>query len=120
MTMNVDEIFKKRVKDLGDWRGERLLELQKLITNADPDIVEEWKWDTLVFSHNGMVVALGSFADHIKINFFKGAKLSDPHKLFNAGLEAKTSRAIDLYKEDKINTSALEDLIREAVSFNKK
>ena len=92
--------------------------LRKLILAADPAIVEEWKWGTPVWSHQGNVVAVGIFQDHVKINFFKGAALPDPHGLFNAGLEAKTTRAIDLYEGNKINEPALKELIRAAAALN--
>ena len=89
-----------------------------MILAADPDIVEEWKWDTPVWSHKGNVVAAGIFQDHVKVNFFKGASLPDPHGLFNAGLEAKATRAIDLFEGDKINEPALKELVHAAVAYN--
>ena len=81
-------------------------------------MVEEWKWDTPVWSQHGNVVAAGAFKDHLKLNFFKGASLQDPHSLFNAGLEAKASRAIDMYEGDTIDEAALQELIRAAVAQN--
>jgi hypothetical protein len=101
-----------------DWRGRTLARLRQLILEADPGMTEEWKWDTPVWSHKGNVVAGGVFKDHVKLNFFKGALLQDPHGLFNAGLEAKTSRGIDFHAGDDIPTSALQDLIRAAVAQN--
>jgi hypothetical protein len=101
-----------------DWRGRMLARLRQLILEADPGMTEEWKWDTPVWSHKGNVVAGGVFKDHVKLNFFKGALLQDPHGLFNAGLEAKTSRGIDFHAGDDIPTSALQDLIRAAVAQN--
>lgn len=95
-----------------------MTKLRKLIHDADPEIIEEWKWNTPVFTHNGMVCALGAFADHIKINFFKGASLPDPDKLFNAGFEAKATRAIDFFKSDKVDDTALKNLVKTAVSYN--
>src|SRR5215217_694955 len=106
------------IAELADWRGGMLAQLRSLILEADPDLTEEWKWDTPVWSHKGNVVAAGVFKDHIKLNFFKGALLNDPHGLFNAGLEAKASRAIDFHESDDIDASALKDLIRAAVSQN--
>ena len=106
------------INDLDDWRGKQLARLRKVILAADPDLVEEWKWDTPVWSHTGNVVAAGAFQEHIKVNFFKGAALPDPHGLFNAGLEAKASRAIDLHEGDKLDESALKDLVRAAVALN--
>ena len=103
---------------LADWRGMLLARLRELILTTDPAIVEEWKWDTPVWSHQGNVVAAGAFKDHLKLNFFKGASLPDPHRLFNAGLDAKATRAIDLYEGDTINEAALQELVREAVTQN--
>jgi hypothetical protein len=113
---HVVEFMRRRADELTE-RG-KLLRLRKLILSADPDIVEEWKWDTPVWSHRGNVVAVGAFQDHVKINFFKGASLPDPHGLFNAGLEAKATRAIDLHEGDKINEPALRELVRAAVAHN--
>ena len=116
--MNASELINKRIAELPDWRGKWLARLRKLILETDPDIIEEWKWDTAVWSHKGNVVAIGAFKDHVKLNFFKGASLKDPHGLFNAGLEAKATRAIDLHEGDKLNEAALQDLIRAAVALN--
>ena len=107
-----------QIAELADWRGKMLARLRKLIHEADPDITEEWKWGTAVWSHKGNVVAIGAFKDHVKLNFFKGASLKDPKGLFNAGLEAKATRAIDLHEGDKINEAALKDLFRAAVALN--
>ena len=92
--------------------------LRRQILEAEPAIVEEWKWETPVWSLNGNVVAAGVFKDHVKLNFFKGASLPDPHGLFNAGLEAKTSRAIDFGEGDAVNDSALKELVRAAAALN--
>jgi len=116
--MNASELINKRIAELPDWRGKWLARLRKLILETDPDIIEEWKWDTAVWSRKGNVVAIGAFKDHVKLNFFKGASLKDPHGLFNAGLEAKATRAIDLHEGDKLNEAALQDLIRAAVALN--
>ena len=112
------QLITNHIAELADWRGKSLARLRKLILAADPAIVEEWKWGTPVWSHQGNVVAVGLFQDHVKINFFKGASLPDPHGLFNAGLEAKATRAIDLYEGDKINEPALKELMRAAVALN--
>ena len=112
------EIISDYIARLPDWRGKLLAQLRKTILEAAPDLVEEWKWDTPVFSHKGNVVATGVFKDHVKLNFFKGASLPDPKKLFNAGLEAKATRAIDITEGDKLDEAALKDLIRAAVDFN--
>ncbi len=106
------------IAKLADWRGKQLARLRQIVLKADPDMVEEWKWGTPVWSRHGNVVAVGAFKDHLKINFFQGAALPDPHGLFNAGLDAKATRAIDLFEGDKINEAALKDLIRAAVALN--
>ena len=106
------------IQDLGDWRGEILTRLRKLILEAAPELTEEWKWDTPVWSHKGNVVAAGVFKDHVKLNFFKGASLEDPNGLFNAGLDAKATRAIDIHEGEEINQAALKDLVRTAVAYN--
>src|SRR5262245_13822489 len=112
------EQITKYINELGDWRGAMLARLRKLILEPAPDLVEEWKWNTPIWSHNGNVVAVGAFKDHVKINFFKGASLDDPHGLFNAGLDAKATRAIDISEGDGINEAALKELIRAAVALN--
>ena len=106
------------IADLADWRGELLARLRQLILGAEPDLTEEWKWGTPVWSRNGNVVAAAAFKDHVKLNFFKGAALSDPHGLFNAGLDAKATRAIDFHAGDPVDDSALRELIRVAVAQN--
>ena len=106
------------IKDLTDWRGKMIARLRKLITEAEPSLVEEWKWDTPVWSHKGNVVAAGVFKDHVKLNFFKGASLEDPKGLFNAGLDAKATRAIDIAEGEEIDEAALKDLVRSAVAYN--
>lgn len=116
--MNASEQIDHRIAELGGWRGKVISQLRKIIHEAAPGIVEEWKWDTPVFSQNGNVVAVGAFQDHVKLNFFKGASLEDPQHLFNAGLEAKATRAIDFSESDKINETALKNLIRTAVALN--
>ena len=116
--MDASEQISKRIDETGGWRGKLLARLRKLIRDTDPEMVEAWKWDTPVWSHNGDVVAAGAFQDHVKLNFFKGASLSDPHSLFNAGLDAKASRAIDFYEGDAVDEAALKALIRAAVAHN--
>lgn len=106
------------IRDLNDWRGEMLTRLRTLILEAAPELVEEWKWDTPVWSHKGNVVAAGVFKDHVKLNFFKGASLEDTNGLFNAGLDAKATRAIDIHEGQAINEAALKDLVRTAVRYN--
>ncbi len=94
------------------------MRFRQLIHEVDPQITEEWKWSTPVFSHNGLVVALGSMSDHVKLNFFQGAALTDVNNLFNAGLESKKTRAIDLKQNDTINEEALKALLTLAVMHN--
>jgi len=117
-----DLTLSQRISDyiagLGDWRGEMLARIRGLVHEAAPGITEEWKWDTPVWSQKGNVVAVGAFKDHVKLNFFKGASLEDPQGLFNAGLDAKATRAIDFNEGDQIDESALKDLIRAAVAHN--
>ncbi len=107
-----------QIKELTDWRGKLLARLRKLILETAPEITEDWKWETAVWTCKGNVVASGAFKDHVKLNFFKGASLPDPKKLFNAGLEAKATRAIDFIENDTVNEAALKDLIRAAVALN--
>jgi len=108
------EKIDNQIASLTDWRGQRMAELRKLINEADPNLKEDWKWDTAVWTSKGNVIALGAFKDHLKINFFKGASLPDPKGLFNAGLDAKASRSIDLYENDCVDEQALKELTRAA------
>ncbi len=112
------QLITNMIAELGDWRGELLARLRKLILESDPDITEEWKWDTAVWTHKGLVCSAGPFKDHVKLNFFKSASLKDPKGLFNAGLDAKATRAIDFREGAKIDATALKVLIRSAVSHN--
>jgi hypothetical protein len=107
-----------QIAELSDWRGPVLAQLRKTALGAAPGIEEEWKWGTAVWASNGLLCSAGVFKDHVKLNFFKGASLKDPERLFNAGLEAKTTRAIDFGQGDKIDTAALGELIRAAVALN--
>jgi len=116
--MTASQHIDNYINELTDWRGKMLARLRKLILDAPPDLTEEWKWDTPVWSYKGNVVAGGVFKDHVKLNFFKGASLNDPKRLFNAGLDAKATRAIDFSEGDEIDESALKDLIRAAVAYN--
>jgi hypothetical protein len=116
--MDPSQLIDKHIAGYSDWRGKLLTKLRMLIHEADPEIVEEWKWDVPVFTHSGMVCAISAFKDHVKINFFKGSSLKDQHKLINAGLESKSHRAIDFSDGEDINESSLKDLIKEAVSLN--
>jgi hypothetical protein len=117
-TTTPSQIITNHIAELADWRGTLLARLRELILDANPAMVEEWKWETPVWSHHGNVVAAGAFKDHVKLNFFKGAALPDPDRLFNAGLDAKATRAIDFHEGDPINERALQELIRAAVAQN--
>jgi hypothetical protein len=118
MTMNASEKIEMYIKQQDGWKSELLATLREMIHEAEPMIAEEWKWDVPVYVHSGMVCATSAFKDHVKINFFKGAKLTDSQKLINAGLESKSHRAINFKEGDKI-PSTLKELIKEAVSLNK-
>jgi len=106
------------IKELTDWRGKWIKQFRELVLKTAPEVTEEWKWGVPVWAHKGNVVASGVFKDKIKLNFFKGASLNDPKHLFNAGLEAKGTRAIDIGENDKIDQSALKELVRAAVDYN--
>jgi hypothetical protein len=118
--MNPSELIDQQIADLPDWRGQLFARLRQLINEANSELVEEWKWNTAAWSSKGMVCAVSAFKDHVKINFFKGASLPDPHGLFNSGLEAKASRSIDFSEGDGIDEPALKELIRAAVAYNLK
>jgi hypothetical protein len=113
------ERIDKRIADLGDWRGERLAQIRRLIHEVDPEVVEEWKWmGSPVWSHDGMYALANPHKGKVKLTFFHGARLADPKKLFNAGLAGNTWRAIDFREGDTINVTALKALLREAVAYN--
>ena len=117
-TMTPSQHITNHIAELSDWRGKLIAQIRKLALEASPDLREEWKWDTPVWSQKGNVLAAGAFKDHVKLNFFKGAFLDDPHGLFNAGLEAKSTRAIDFSEGEAVDGAALKDLIRAAVDYN--
>jgi hypothetical protein len=119
MTPTPSQEIDKFINDLTDWRGKWIKQFRALILKTAPEVAEDWKWGVPVWTYKGNVVASGVFKDHVKLNFFKGASLPDPKKLFNAGLEAKATRAIDIGEGDKLDESALKELIRAAVDFNK-
>ena len=123
---NASKLIDKRIKELGDWRGKTLSKVRGIIKEADPDVVEEWKWvkptnpGTPVWSHNGGICTGESYKNVVKLTFFKGAALDDPSGLFNSSLDGKVRRAIDIKENDEINDGALKSLIREAVAMNLK
>ena len=113
------ELIDARINELGDWRGETLSRLRTLVKQADPEVVEEWKWRGVpVWSHAGMICTGESYKTAVKLTFAKGAALEDPSGLFNSSLEGNTRRAIDFHEGDKINENALKALIRAAVALN--
>jgi hypothetical protein len=116
--MNASEQITRYIDSLGDWRGELLARVRRLIRAVGPDLIEQWKWNTPVWSGRANVLAVGAFQSHVKINFFKGAALDDPKGLFNAGLEAKATRSIDVHKDDPLDEAALKTLIGAAVALD--
>src|SRR5579859_6275013 len=113
------ELISKRIAELGDWRGETLRRMRQLVKEADPDVVEEWKWmGTPIWSHDGIICTGESHKNVVKLTFAKGASLKDPAHLFNSSLEGNTRRAIDIHEGDKIDEAALKNLIRAAVALN--
>jgi len=119
-TKSPSKLIDARIKELGDWRGETLGRLRALIKQADPDVVEEWKWRGVpVWSHNGIICTGETYKSVVKMTFAKGAALEDPSRLFNSSLEGNTRRAIDFHEGDKIDEKALKTLVRAAVTLNK-
>ena len=113
------QLIDARIEELGDWRGERLAQIRALIQEADPEMVEEWKWRGVpVWSHAGIICTGETYKKVVKMTFFKGASLEDPSGLFNSSLEGNTRRAIDLHAGDKIDEKALKALVRAAVALN--
>src|SRR5579872_4644877 len=113
------QLIDARIEELGDWRGETLGRLRGLIRQADPDVVEEWKWRGVpVWSHDGIICTGETYKEVVKMTFAKGAALKDPAHLFNSSLEGNTRRAIDIREGEKINATALKTLIRAAVTLN--
>jgi hypothetical protein len=123
---SASELIDKRIRELGDWRGKTLGKVREIIKEADPAIVEEWKWvkptnpGTPVWSHNGGICTGETYKDVVKLTFFMGAALNDPSGLFNSSLDGKVRHAIDIKENDEMNEGALKDLIREAVALNLK
>src|ERR1700730_13901191 len=112
------ELISKRIAEFGDWRGETLSRMRKLIRKADPDVVEEWKWMTPVWSHDGIICTGESYKNAVKLTFAKGASLKDPARLFNSSLDGNTRRAIDIHEGEEVNESAFKALVRQAVVLN--
>jgi hypothetical protein len=113
------QLIDGRIQELGDWRGETLSKVRALIKQADPAVVEEWKWRGVpVWAHDGIICTGETYKSVVKLTFMKGAQLKDPTKLFNTGLEGNVRRAIDIHEGDKIDETAFKALIREAVALN--
>ena len=113
------ELISKRIAELGDWRGKTLGRMRKLIKEADPDVVEEWKWmGTPIWSHDGIICTGESYKKTVKLTFSKGASLKDPKRLFNSSLEGNVRRAIDIHEGEKVDASAFKALIRQAAALN--
>ena len=116
---SASELIDERIAELGDWRGETLRRMRKLIQEADPDVVEEWKWmGTPVWSHDGILCTGESYKSIVKLTFLKGASLKDPAKLFNSSLEGNARRAIDIHEGEQVDAGAFKALIRAAVALN--
>src|SRR5947207_2376982 len=113
------ELIDARIRDLGDWRGEMLARLRTLIKQADPDVVEEWKWSNPVWSHDGLICTGETYKKVVKMTFARGAFLKDSSGLFNSSLEGSTRRAIDFHEDEELDEKALKALIRAAVALNK-
>ncbi len=112
-------LISTRIAELGDWRGETLGRIRALIKEADPDILEEWKWDTPVWSHDGIVCTGEAYKNVVKMTFAKGASLKDPAGLFNSSLDGKVRRAIDIREGEELDAPALTALVRAAVALNR-
>ena len=113
------QLLEERIAELGDWRGGMLRRLREIVKEADPDVVEEWKWNVPVWKHEGLICTGETYKKAVKMTFASGAALKDPARLFNSSLEGNTRRAIDFHEGDKIDEKALKALIRAAVAFNK-
>src|ERR1041384_1414178 len=111
-------LISKRIAELGDWRGNTLGRMRKLIKAADPDVVEEWKWMNPVWSHDGIICTGESYKTHVKLTFAKGASLKDPARLFNSSLDGNVRRAIDIHEGEEVDESAFKALVRQAVTLN--
>src|SRR5438270_7746225 len=120
-TKSPAELIDGRIAELGDWRGETLAHVRALIKQADPDVVEEWKWRGVpVWEHNGQICTGESYKNVVKLTFAKGASLKDPKKLFNSSLDGNTRRAMDIAEGDQLDEAAFTALIREAIDLNTK
>src|SRR5580700_7021544 len=118
--MKASELISQRIAELGDWRGETLSRIRKLIKQADPDVVEEWKWrGTPVWSHDGIICTGESYKEVVKLTFSKGASLKDPARLFNSSLDGNVRRAIDIREGEEVDETAFKVLVRQAIALNR-
>jgi hypothetical protein len=115
---SASELISKRIAELGDWRGATLSRMRNLIKEADPDVVEEWKWMNPIWSHDGIICTGESYKKAVKLTFARGAFLKDPARLFNSSLEGHVRRAIDIHEEEEVDAAAFKALVRQAVAFN--
>jgi hypothetical protein len=116
---SASKLIDARIEELSDWRGEMLARLRALIREADPEVIEDWKWSVPVWSHDGLICTGESYKKAVKLTFAKGASLPDPSSLFNSSLEGNVRRAIDFHEGDKVDAKAFKALVRAAVAFNK-
>ena len=123
-TRSASALISERIAELGDWRGKTLSRMRKLVKEADPDVVEEWKWvkptkpGTPVWSHDGIICTGESYKNVVKLTFAKGASLKDPARLFNSSLEGNVRRAMDIHEGEEVDAAAFKALVRQAVAFN--
>jgi hypothetical protein len=123
-SQSASELISQRIAELAGWRGEALGRMRRLIKEADPDVVEEWKWVTAtkpgtpVWSHDGIICTGESYKTHVKLSFMRGASLKDPARLFNAGLDSNVRRSIDIHEGEEVDAAAFTALVRQAVAFN--
>jgi len=115
---SASDLISARIAELSDWRGEALGRMRKLIRQADPEVVEEWKWMNPVWSHDGIICTGESYKNHVKLTFAKGASLKDPGRLFNSSLDGNVRRAIDIHEGAAVDASAFKALVRQAVALN--
>ena len=119
-SQSASDLISKRIAELGDWRGESLGRMRTLIKEADPDVVEEWKWmGTPVWSHDGIICTGESYKKVVKLTFIKGASLKDPAHLFNSSLDGNARRAIDIHEGEAVDESAFKALVRQAIALNR-
>ncbi len=118
VTPSASDLISERIAELGDWRGKTLGRMRKLIKQADPDVVEEWKWGVPVWSHDGIICTGETYKSAVKLTFARGASLKDPARLFNSSLDGNVRRAIDLHEGEAVDDSAFKALVRQAAALN--